>query len=103
MLAILFYKGYEAVIGYSVEDKCLYGRVPYITDRIIFEVKDMETAFSSFKEAIDNYLELCALEDKRPALPKNFYMPHNKQELKSKAWSFILNKERKECNLRKKN
>lgn len=95
MIAILFYKGYEAVIGYSFEDKCFYGRVPYITDRIIFEVKDEETAFSSFKKAIDDYLEMCALEDKRPVVPKSFYMSHNAEELKGKAWSYILNEEEK--------
>lgn len=74
--ALLSYKGYEAVICYSEEDNCLYGKVIYLlSDIILFDVHDKSTMFSDFENAVNDYLSMCAAENKKPETPKDKYLP----------------------------
>lgn len=52
------YKGYVADISYSNDDKCLFGKVLFVDDLIIFD-GDYSTIEQSFHNAIDEYLETC--------------------------------------------
>lgn len=59
-------KNYYASVQFSSEDEVFYGKVIGINDLIIFEgisIKELKTAF---KEAVEDYLNLCADLGKTP-------------------------------------
>lgn len=55
----LEYKGYCAKIEFSVEDRVLYGKIEGIKDLVNFESDNVEQIEQEFKNAVDDYLELC--------------------------------------------
>lgn len=59
MKNILQYKGYFTKIEYSVEDRILYGKIEGIKDLVNFESESVEDIEQEFKNAVDDYLELC--------------------------------------------
>lgn len=59
MKNILQYKGYFTKIEYSVEDRLLYGKIEGIKDLVNFESESVEEVEQEFKNAVDDYLELC--------------------------------------------
>lgn len=59
MKNILEYKGYFAKVEYSAEDKVLYGKIEGIRDLVNFESESIETIEQEFRNAVDDYLELC--------------------------------------------
>ena len=59
MKNILQYKGYFTKIEYSVEDRLLYGKIEGIKDLVNFESESVEEIEQEFKNAVDDYLELC--------------------------------------------
>ena len=59
MKNILQYKGYFTKIEYSVEDRLLYGKIEGIKDLVNFESENVEEIEQEFKNAVDDYLELC--------------------------------------------
>lgn len=59
MSNILEYKGYIASIEFSAEDMCLFGKIEYINDLILFDGKDSSEVESAFHEAVDSYLAFC--------------------------------------------
>lgn len=59
MKNILQYKGYFAKIEYSVEDHILYGKIEGIKDLVNFESESVVEIEQEFKNAVDDYLELC--------------------------------------------
>lgn len=59
MKNILQYKGYFTKIEYSVEDHLLYGKIEGIKDLVNFESESVEEIEQEFKNAVDDYLELC--------------------------------------------
>ncbi|MBQ9482773.1 MAG: type II toxin-antitoxin system HicB family antitoxin [Ruminiclostridium sp.] len=69
MNSTIEYKGYQALIEYSVEDSVLYGKVLDIDDKIIFEIERPSDAAKIFKDVIDDYLELCRETNKEPNKP----------------------------------
>ncbi|MCK9508711.1 MAG: type II toxin-antitoxin system HicB family antitoxin [Pigmentiphaga sp.] len=62
----LEYKGYLATIEFSAEDACLYGKVEYINDLIMFDGNNVEEMTNAFHNAIDDYLDFCAQRGKSP-------------------------------------
>ena len=59
MKNILQYKGYFTKIEYSVEDRILYGKIEGIKDLVNFESESVDEIEQEFKNAVDDYLELC--------------------------------------------
>lgn len=55
----LEYKNYRGSIEYSEEDKCLFGQVQGIRSLILYEGQTLEELEADFRDAIDDYLELC--------------------------------------------
>ncbi|MCL1836330.1 MAG: type II toxin-antitoxin system HicB family antitoxin [Treponema sp.] len=53
------YKGYTARIEYSDEDKCFVGHIAGIRDIIGFHGESVESLYTAFEEAVDDYLEIC--------------------------------------------
>ena len=54
------YKSYAARIEYSDEDKCFVGHIAGISDIIGFHGDSVDSLWTAFKEAVDDYLETCA-------------------------------------------
>ena len=63
---VLEYKGYWAVIQYSVEDQCLFGKVEGIDDLVSFGSESALDIVQRFHEAVDEYLEDCKRHNKEP-------------------------------------
>lgn len=62
----LSYGKYLGSIEFSLEDKCLFGRILFINDSILYEGQTIEGLEIAFKEAVDDYLAYCK-EAGRPA------------------------------------
>ncbi len=69
MSTLLEYKGYLGSVEYNVEDEALHGRLEFIRDLVAYEGMDAKSLKAAFHEAVDDYLELCAAEGRRPDIP----------------------------------
>ena len=65
MGTMLEYKGYLGSVAYSDEDGVLYGRLEFIRDLVTYEGKDAKGIRAAFREAVDDYLELCEAEGRK--------------------------------------
>ena len=63
------YKSYAARIEYSDEDKCFIGHIAGIRDIIGFHGDSVDSLYAAFKEAVDDYLEICKQEKIAPQRP----------------------------------
>ena len=69
MSTMLEYKGYLGSVEYSDEDEVLHGRLEFIRDLVSYEGKDAKGIKAAFQEAVDDYLELCEAEGRKPDVP----------------------------------
>ena len=69
MNTMLEYKGYLGSVEYSAEDKVLHGRLEFIRDLVNYEGDDVEGITSAFQESVDDYLEFCNAEGRKPDVP----------------------------------
>lgn len=60
----MIYKDMIGSVHYSTEDEVFYGKIEGIEDSISFEGTSVEELKNSFHEAVDDYLELCKLNNK---------------------------------------
>ena len=60
------YKGYIGSIEFSEEDRLFYGKVMGIRSLISYEGKSAAELIDDFHNAVDDYLEMCAAEAKKP-------------------------------------
>lgn len=60
------YKGYYASINVSIEDGCLYGKVEFINDSIVFGAGTVQELTKQFEIEIDDYLAFCKEVGKDP-------------------------------------
>jgi len=63
------YKGYAARIEYSDEDKCFIGHIAGINDIVGFHGDSVDSLWTAFKEAVDDYLETCEQAGITPRRP----------------------------------
>lgn len=68
MSTMLEYKGYLGSVAYSDEDGVLHGRLEFIRDLVTYEGKDAKGIRAAFREAVDDYLELCEAEGRKADL-----------------------------------
>ena len=59
MKDILKYKDFIGSVHYSTEDEVFFGKLEGIDDLVTFEGKCVDELKSSFREAIEDYLEIC--------------------------------------------
>lgn len=59
MIQSITYKGYTGSVEYSPEDKYLFGEVQDVPALILYEGQTLEELEADFRDAIDDYLELC--------------------------------------------
>lgn len=62
----LTYKNYIGTVNFSEEDGVFFGKVMGITDSISFEGDSVDSLVEDFHNAVDEYLEFCAENDKEP-------------------------------------
>lgn len=63
---ILEYKDFIGSVSYNDEDECFYGKIEGINDLVTFEGASVKDLKKSFKEAVDDYFELCKELNKEP-------------------------------------
>jgi predicted HicB family RNase H-like nuclease len=95
---LIEYKGYYASINISVADSCLFGKVEFIKDSIVFGADTLPELISTFHAELDDYLELCAEVGKQPdkTMTGSFNVRigeelHKKALIKSKCDGVALN------------
>ena len=69
MTNMLQYKGYLGSIEYSDDDEVLHGRLEFIRDLVTYEGNDAKSLKAAFQEAVDDYLDLCNAEERKPDVP----------------------------------
>ena len=55
----LEYRGFHGTVHYSSEDAVFFGKISGINDLITFEGSSVKELQKSFKEAVDDYTEIC--------------------------------------------
>ena len=65
MSTMLEYKGYLGSVEYSDEDEVLHGRLEFIRDLVTYVGRDAKGIRAAFREAVDDYLELCEAEARK--------------------------------------
>lgn len=63
------YKGYFAEPYYSQEDGCFIGQLLGIEDIVSFEGETVKDIEENFKEAVDDYIEMCKQVGEKPQKP----------------------------------
>jgi predicted HicB family RNase H-like nuclease len=69
MKDMMSYKGYIGSVHYSDEHRVLFGKVEFIRSLISYEGMDVESLRHAFEEAVDDYLDLCKQESRKPEQP----------------------------------
>lgn len=64
MKDILFFKDFIGTVHYSTDDETFYGKIEGINDLVTFEGNSVRDLKSSFEEAVEDYIELCQLQNK---------------------------------------
>jgi predicted HicB family RNase H-like nuclease len=62
----LEYKGYHGSVEYSAPDRCFYGRILGIHSCILYEGTDTDSIEEDFRNAVDDYLDLCERKGFKP-------------------------------------
>ena len=63
---LLEYKGYFASINVSIEDECVFSKVEFINDSIVFGADTIPELKATFESEVDEYLAFCAEVGKEP-------------------------------------
>ena len=99
MKDMMHYKGYYGSVHYSDEDRVFHGKIEFIRSLVSYEGSDVESLRKAFEEAVDDYLELCAEERRKPEKPfrgsfnvRTGSALHRKAALFAKAKGTNLNK-----------
>ena len=69
MTNIMTYKGYSARINYDDEDGIFVGQLAGIRDGVGFHADNVEALRKAFHEAVEDYIETCAVIGKHPQKP----------------------------------
>jgi len=69
MKDMMEYKGYFGSVHYSDEDRVFHGKIEFIRSLVTYEGTSVKGLRSAFKEAVDDYLDLCAETGKKPEKP----------------------------------
>ena len=59
MKDVLRYKDFIGSVHFSAEDDCFFGKIEGIDDLVTFEGGDVGDLKRSFREAVEDYIELC--------------------------------------------
>ena len=59
MADVLTYKGFVGSVHFSADDSVFHGKIEGIGDLVTFEGASVEGLTAGFKEAVEDYLQLC--------------------------------------------
>jgi len=62
MKDMMSYKGYYGSVHYNDVDSIFHGKIEFVRSLVNYEGTDVEGLRRAFKEAVDDYLELCEQE-----------------------------------------
>jgi predicted HicB family RNase H-like nuclease len=71
MKNVLRYKGFLGSIYFSPDDECFHGRIEGIDDLVSFEGRSVDELKARFREAVEDYFEICRTVGKDPAKSYN--------------------------------
>ena len=63
---VMRYKGYSAHVEFDDEDGLFFGRIAGIADTVSFHGESVTELRSAFREAVDDYIAVCAKIGKAP-------------------------------------
>lgn len=66
MKDLLKYKDFWGSVHYSTEDEVFHGKLVGIVDLVTFEGSTVKELKKAFKEAVDDYLDICTSLNKSP-------------------------------------
>lgn len=66
MKDVILYKNFIGLVHFSTDDEVFYGKIEGIDDSIGFEGSSVEELKLAFHEAVEDYLELCEMNNKQP-------------------------------------
>jgi predicted HicB family RNase H-like nuclease len=66
MKNLMEYKGYFAKIEYSAKDEVFFGTIEGINDTVSFEGTSTAKLKTAFREAVEDYLDMCQRYGKEP-------------------------------------
>lgn len=66
MKDVIKYKNFIGPVQYSAEDETFYGKIEGIIDLITYEKRSVAEMKRSFKEAVEDYIDICEREGKSP-------------------------------------
>jgi len=69
MSDMLEYRGFLGSVLYSGEDETFHGKLEFIRDLVTYEGDDAKRLKQAFREAVDDYLQLCEAEERAPDVP----------------------------------
>ncbi len=93
MKDMMIYKSYYGSVHYSAEDQILFGKIEFIRSLVDYEGTDVKNLRTAFEEAVDDYLELCEEEGKKPEKPfKGSFNVRTGSDLHRRAVIFALSK-----------
>lgn len=69
MKDMMRYKDYYGSVHYSDDDRIFYGKIEFVRALVSYEGADVESLRKAFEEAVDDYLETCTEEGKKPEHP----------------------------------
>jgi len=64
---MLEYRGYYGSIERSQEDHCLFGKLLFISALVSYEGKTLTQLSEAFRDAVDDYLEICKALGRAPS------------------------------------
>jgi predicted HicB family RNase H-like nuclease len=59
MKDVLRYKDFIGSVHFSANDECFFGKLEGVDDLVTFEGRNVGELKRAFREAVDDYLELC--------------------------------------------
>jgi predicted HicB family RNase H-like nuclease len=59
MKDVLRYKDFIGSVHFSAADDCFYGKIEGLDDLVTFEGRDVDELKRSFREAAEDYIDLC--------------------------------------------
>ena len=66
MKDVLLHREFIGSVHYSAEDDRFFGKVEGIDDLVTFEGRDVDELKRSFREAVEDYLEICRSAGRSP-------------------------------------
>lgn len=66
MKDMMQYKGYFGSAHYSDEDAVFHGKIEFVRSLVTYEGSNIKSLQKAFKDAVNDYLDVCAEEGKEP-------------------------------------